>query len=200
MVIAVVDYGAGNLRSVKNALEYLGAEYFVSNKAEKLMSGDKLIFPGVGHAASAMKNLEAEGLGQMIKEYVATGRLMLGVCLGSQIILESSQEGDSECLGIIKGSCELLPSEQQKVPHIGWNHVYPTQNHYLFKDIEAGASFYFVHSYYTKPEFAENVLCETDYGIRFACGIQKDNVSAVQFHPERSGRWGLKLLENFISA
>lgn len=197
--IAVVDYHAGNLRSVANALDFLHADFFISDDPEKLKLGDKMIFPGVGNAASAMNTLRGLGLAGMIKEYAATGKPLFGICLGSQILLDHSEEGDTQCLGIISGQAKLLKSDTLKIPQIGWNQVYNRSGHYLFQGIDDGASFYFVHSYYTVPERAVYTLCETEYGIIYASGVYRDNVCAVQFHPERSGKWGLKMLENFIN-
>ncbi len=197
--IAVVDYHAGNLRSVTNALNFLNADFFISDDPAKLKLGDKMIFPGVGNAASAMDTLHGLGLAGMIKEYAATGKPLFGICLGSQILLDHSEEGDTQCLGIISGQAKLLKSDTLKIPQIGWNQVYKRSNHYLFQGIDDGAPFYFVHSYYTVPEHAAHALCETEYGISYASGIHRDNVCAVQFHPERSGKWGLKMLENFIN-
>ncbi|MDR2869847.1 MAG: imidazole glycerol phosphate synthase subunit HisH [Deferribacteraceae bacterium] len=199
MSIAVVDYKAGNLTSVCNALTHIGADHFVSSDPDKLRLGDRLIFPGVGHAKSAMARLKETGIADMLTSYANSGKAMLGICLGSQVLLDHSEEGDTDTLGIILGQVKLFsPSIGLKIPHIGWNQVYPAGNpHPLFKDIPDGSSFYFVHSYYTAVADASNTLCTTDYGGTFCSGVRQGNVCAVQFHPEKSGKWGLKMLENF---
>lgn len=197
MPIAVVDYKAGNLKSVENALIYLGIDHFISDDPDKLRKGDKLIFPGVGHAKSAMSRLHSSGIAEMLKEYAASGKPLMGICLGSQVLLEHSEEGDTATLGIIPGSTKLLKSDTLKIPHMGWNQVQPAVKHALFDGIPDGSSFYFVHSYYTVPAKADNALCRTEYGETFTSGVYQDNVCAVQFHPEKSGKWGLRMLENF---
>jgi glutamine amidotransferase len=195
--VAVVNYGAGNLRSVANALSYLKADYFISNEAEVLGKSDKLIFPGVGHARNAMDTLNSSGMDNMLKEYAASGRTLFGICLGSQLFLQHSEEGDTNCLGFIPGVCKRFPKSSLKVPQIGWNNV-RHMGHKLFDGIPSGAAFYFVHSYYTLPAEENNILCKTDYGLEYAAGLARDNIVSVQFHPERSGKWGLKMLSNFL--
>ncbi|MDR2104174.1 MAG: imidazole glycerol phosphate synthase subunit HisH [Deferribacteraceae bacterium] len=199
MRVAVVDYGAGNLLSVANALSYLEADFFISNQAELLDRSDKLIFPGVGHAKSAMDNLRASGIDDFLRSYAASGRVIFGICLGSQLFLEHTEEGDAVCLSFMPGSCKRFAKNGVKVPQIGWNNVYHT-GHYLFNGIPDGSAFYFVHSYYTIPKYEENVLCTATYALQYAAGLVKDNLLAVQFHPERSGRLGLKMLANFLEA
>jgi glutamine amidotransferase len=198
MRVAVIDYNAGNLKSVANALTYIGAKFYISNEPDKLMKSDKLIFPGVGNAKSAVETVKSMGLDDMIKQYFRTGKDIMGICLGSQIILDYSEEGDTQCLSLIEGSCRRFPKSNLKVPQIGWNIVKPIVKHWLFKNIPNNQAFYFVHSYYTVPNRSENRLCVTEYGTEYASGVIKDNLVAVQFHPERSGEWGLKLLSNFV--
>jgi glutamine amidotransferase len=198
MRVAVIDYNAGNLKSVANALMYIGADFYISNEPDKLMKSDKLIFPGVGNAKSAVETLKSMELDDMVKQYFFTGKDIMGICLGSQIILDYSEEGNTECLSLINGKCRRFPKYVLKVPQIGWNIVKFTVRHKLFKDIPDNQAFYFVHSYYTVPDKSENCLCTTKYGFEYASGIVKDNIVAVQFHPERSGKWGLKLLSNFV--
>ena len=200
MKLGVIDYKAGNLKSVENALRFLGADILVSSDPDRLFAADKLIFPGVGHAKSAMNRLSETGLSEMLTSYISKGNPLLGICLGSQILLESSEEGETSCLGIIKGRSKVFESAHLKVPQIGWNTVTPVSPHPIFRGIEKCAHFYFVHSYYTAPAEPANVLCTTEYGQSFASGLVKDNVCAVQFHPERSGEAGLKMLDNFIKA
>jgi glutamine amidotransferase len=197
MKIGVLNYGAGNLRSVANALMYLGADFFISDNPKELETSDKLIFPGVGHAKSAMNALRLSGMDDMLKRYAAGGRWLLGICLGSQLFLEHSEEGDTTCLALISGECKRFPKGSFKVPQIGWNTVFHC-GHPLFNGIPSGSAFYFVHSYYTLPKEESNMLCETEYILSYASGLVKDNIVSVQFHPERSGKWGLKLLSNFL--
>jgi glutamine amidotransferase len=199
MSIAVVDYNAGNLRSVETALKYLGADFFISNWPEKIRAADKLIFPGVGEAKAAMQVLEASGLGQAITEFHKSGRPVLGICLGSHIVLGSSEESETRCLGLVPGTARRFPRVAgYKVPHMGWNQVNHDGKHYLFKGIPSGSSFYFVHSYYPDPQDREACIARTEYMLEFCSGLCLENLAAFQFHPEKSGACGLKLLENFI--
>ena len=199
MTVGVVDYEAGNLKSVETALRALGARITVSASPQELLSTDRLIFPGVGDAAAATAVLRARGLDDAIRSFVATGRPVLGICLGSQIVLDASEENEATCLGLISGTARRFPADLGvKVPHIGWNQVTPTVSHPIFEGIPSGASFYFVHSYYPSPDDPATVLAETDYGIRFASAIARENLTAVQFHPEKSGPHGLRMLRNFL--
>jgi glutamine amidotransferase len=199
MKTGVVDYDAGNLTSVSTALGFLGADFIVSKDPEVLMKCDRLIFPGVGEAAYAMNILEERGLDTFLRDFAASGRPLLGICLGCQIILSRSEERDTGCLGILPGEALLFPSDTGlKVPHMGWNSLSITAAHPLFRGIPEGTSFYFVHSYYPRPE-PEYTIAECDYGIRFSAAFAKDNVAAFQFHPEKSGPFGLRLLKNFLA-
>jgi glutamine amidotransferase len=200
MKIGVVDYEAGNLRSVETALRAVGADYIVSDRPEPLLETDRLVFPGVGDAKAAMDVLERSGLADAVRSFFSTGRRILGICVGSQIVLEVSEENDAVCLGLVPGTARRFPASQGlKVPHMGWNQVAGTEGHPLFAGIAAGTSFYFVHSYYPDPTEAAYRLGRTDYGVSFAAGVQRDNLMAVQFHPEKSGEAGLRLLSNFIA-
>jgi glutamine amidotransferase len=197
--VAVVDYGAGNLRSVENALRHLGADFFVTARPEELRVASGLVFPGVGEARAAMDALRETGLGEGIRDFLASGRKALGICIGCQIALGRSEERDTPCLGIVEGVARLFPKAPGlKVPHMGWNQVRYRQDEPLFRGIPQGASFYFVHSYYPSPEREEDAVAWTEYGIRFASAIRRENLSAVQFHPEKSGPHGLRLLANFL--
>jgi glutamine amidotransferase len=198
-MVGVVDYQAGNLKSVETALRFLDAHFFVTRHPEEIEKADRLIFPGVGEARAAMTVLDESGLGSAIVEFFRSGKPLLGICLGCQIVMERSEERDAGCLGLIQGTVERFPpSLGLKVPHMGWNQVHPSQNHPLFKGIRAGSSYYFVHSYYPAPSDEALVLAETEYGITFASALEKGNLRAVQFHPEKSGKVGLKLLANFL--
>ena len=199
MKIGVVDYNAGNLRSVETALKALNADYSVFPDPERLLACDSLIFPGVGEAGAAMGILKARGLDQAIGEFVASGRPMFGICIGCQILLDHSEESDTPCLGIVPGEVKLFsPDYGLKIPHMGWNSV-DHRDHPIFAGVPDKASFYFVHSYY--PKVADELLeiGSTEYGNRFSAAFAVDNLVATQFHPEKSGRWGLKLLENFLT-
>lgn len=205
MTVGVVDYQAGNLRSVETALRFLGADFVLTGDPEKLLATDRLIFPGDGNAGAAMKVLNATGLGEAIRSFYASGRPLFGICLGCQIVLEGSEETPAACLGIVSGRARLFPFARGradahgklKVPHMGWNSVHPVNPDPLFAGIPDNASFYFVHSYYTEPA-PQNVLCTTDYGITFPSGLRKDNLWAVQFHPEKSGEHGIRMVRNFL--
>jgi len=199
-IVGIVDYEAGNLRSVERALRRVGANFLVSADPEKLFTLDKLIFPGVGEASSAMKKLEASGLDRMLKEFFASGKPILGICLGSQIILDRSEEGPTNCLGLIPGEAkEFKASLGLKIPHMGFNDIREVKRTKLLSGIRSGSSFYFVHSYYPEPSHGEDVYAVTEYGIEFPSIIGRDNLIACQFHPEKSGEHGLAILKNFLS-
>ena len=199
MKIGVVDYQAGNLTSVETALAYLGADYFIINGPEGFVRADKLIFPGVGHAASAMEYLESSGLGQGIKDYAQTGKSILGICLGSQIILDYSEENQGPCLGLVPGKCLTFQAQQgEKVPHMGWNQINFDLDTELFRGLPQEASVYFVHSYYPAPSADVSVLSRTFYIHDFVSAYRWNNIQVTQFHPEKSGPVGLKILQNFL--
>ncbi|MDR1812088.1 MAG: imidazole glycerol phosphate synthase subunit HisH [Candidatus Fibromonas sp.] len=198
----IVDYGAGNLTSVYNALKHLGIDSEISCEPEKIEKAGKIIFPGVGAAKAAMENLNKTGIGEAVKNAVKKGTPVLGICIGCQIILESSEEdGGVPCLGILKGKAVRFKNEPDlKIPHIGWNQVDFSREHPIFKGIPGGSNFYFVHSYY--PSLDEgNVYGTSVYGSqKFPCLIGKDNLIAAQFHLEKSGDVGLKMLDNFAKS
>jgi glutamine amidotransferase len=200
-VIAIIDYNAGNLTSVRLGLEYIGVQCEVTNDPARILAAERVIFPGVGAAGEAMRNMNELGLTEPIRKVVQRGTPFLGICLGTQIIFEFSEEdGGTDCVGIIPGSVKrFTPSDPTcKIPQMGWNTVEFKTAHPLFDGIEDGSEFYFVHSYYCAPSDLTYIAGETEYaGVRFASAVAKDNLFAVQFHPERSGRIGLKLLKNF---
>lgn len=199
-MIGVLDYDAGNLTSVENALKHLGQRWVLSSDPEALRSCDRLIFPGDGHAATSMENLRARGLDVLLEDFARIGRPVLGICVGSQIVLDSSEEGGAQCLGLVPGTCHRLPGGPGlKVPHMGWNQVHFETDHVLVAGIPQYSSFYFVHSYYTAPEKSVTVLGTTEHGIRFTVGFVHETLATWQFHPEKSGLVGLKLVENFLT-
>lgn len=197
--VAVVDYAAGNLTSVETALRRIGASFFVSGDPEELEKSGRLIFPGVGEARAAMRELGNRGLDAFLRPYVASGRPVLGICIGCQIILSSSEENETQCLDIVPGRVRRFPpTKGMKVPHMGWNEVMQRGDSPLFRGIPDRSSFYFVHSYYPEPRRGEDTIGTTEYGIEFVSAYAKENLYAVQFHPEKSGEWGIRLLSNFL--
>ena len=196
--VVIVDYGAGNLRSVARAVAHHDYEPVVSCNVGDVQRAEALILPGVGAAADTMRNLQQGGLVQPIRDYIASGRPFLGVCMGQQALLSVSEEGgEHACLDVIPGRVRRLP-HGQKVPHMGWNQVRQRIPHPVFDGIEDGAYFYFVHSFYPDPEDSDVVIGETDYGTRFASVLARDNLVATQFHPEKSGKTGLRFYGNFL--
>ncbi len=200
-MIAIINYNAGNLTSVRLALEHVGVKCEITSDPEVILGAERVIFPGVGAAGEAMKNLRELGLVEPLVTVVSRGVPFLGICLGTQIIFEFSEEdGGTECIGLVPGSVRrFMPSDPRcKIPHMGWNTVEFVRQHPLLSGIEDESEFYFVHSYYPSPSDSAYILGETEYAdVRFASIIGKGNLFATQFHPERSGRIGLRLLENF---
>ncbi|MDY0163021.1 imidazole glycerol phosphate synthase subunit HisH [Desulfobotulus sp.] len=203
-MIAIIDYDAGNLTSVARALGFLGQKYVITRRKEEILAADRVIFPGVGAAASAMESLNRYGLDLVLKRVLDSGRPLLGICLGTQIITGFSEEGHIPCLNLIPGRVKAFSREMRdeagkalKIPHMGWNQVRVTQAHPVLADIGEEDAFYFVHGYYPEPADPAHVLAETDYGITFASAMGFGNLVATQFHPEKSGRPGLRLLDNF---
>jgi imidazole glycerol-phosphate synthase subunit HisH len=199
MKIGIVDYNAGNLTSVVSAISHIGANYLVSSSKEELLKCDKIIFPGVGEAKWAMEELKKKGLETLLSSFVNLERPVLGICLGSQIILDYTEESSTKCLGLVPGEAKKFPSDMGlKIPHIGWNTI-EHSGLGVFRDIPLDASFYFVHSYYVTPKNREDVIGTTNYGIDFCSALSHGYVTAFQFHPEKSGEVGLRLLRNFIN-
>lgn len=195
--IAIVDYQAGNLRSVQKALEKTGATAVATADPDAISRADGVVFPGQGACDSSMRHIRDLGLEEPIKASIASGKPFLGVCLGLQLLLEQSDEGDEPCLGILKGRVRRLP-DGQKIPHMGWNQVDFGLEHPVLKGIPSGSNFYFVHSYFADPEDESIVAGTTSYGLDFCSAVAWDNVTAVQFHPEKSGDVGLIIYENFV--
>jgi glutamine amidotransferase len=197
--VVIVDYGAGNLRSVARAVAHAGFEPTVTADPEQVHRADRLIVPGVGAAADTMRNLREHEMIEPVREYIASGRPFFGVCMGQQALLSFSEEGGRhECLGIIDGRVRRLPAGQ-KVPHMGWNQVRQKSAHPIFDGIPDNSYFYFVHSYAPEPDDPSVVIGETDYGATFASVLARDNVVATQFHPEKSAEMGLRMYKNFLS-
>jgi glutamine amidotransferase len=195
-MIIIIDYGLGNLGSVKNALDKLGVNSRISKSVSDIEMADGLILPGVGAAREGMKNLKARQLDTLIKQAVKKGKPILGICLGMQLLMSKSEEGNVDCLNIVEGKVQKF-TVLLKVPQIGWNTVTAKKNTRLFMDIPQNSYFYFVHSYYCVPTRKKIYIGETEYGTQFCSALQNKNIFGVQFHPEKSGENGLLLLKNF---
>jgi len=196
--IAIVDYGAGNLGSVANAIVKLGYESKVTDRPSDVLSAAAVILPGVGAAGDAMENLKAIGMADVIRQLIDVKRPLFAVCVGLQLLFSSTEEGGwHECLNIIPGTVRRLPAGL-KIPHMGWNQVKQIVKHQVFDAIPDEANFYFVHSYYVDPEDKSVIAGTTDYGPSFGSVIIRDNLVATQFHPEKSGNWGLRMYSNFL--
>ena len=196
-LVTIVDYDSGNIRSVEKAIQKLGRDTLVTDSPKDILAAKAVIFPGQGASESAMLSLNRKHLVEPLKEVIRKGVPFFGVCLGLQLLLETSQEGPTPCLGVAKGKTVLLPSEVKR-PHMGWNRVVIKKNHPVFEGIESGSYFYFVHSYYADPDDNNLIYGVTDYGLDFCSVIALDNLIATQFHPEKSGTLGVKLYENFL--
>lgn len=199
-MIGIIDYDAGNLRSVSKALEALGETPMITRDRELLLKADKVILPGVGSFGDAMEKLNQYGLTEVIQEIAASGKPFLGICLGLQLLFESSEESPGvKGLGLLKGQILRIPDAPGlKIPHMGWNSLDITEGARLFNGIENGAYVYFVHSYYCKAEDESIVAASAEYGAHIHASVEQDNVFACQFHPEKSGSVGLQILKNFI--
>ena len=198
-MIAIIDYDAGNIRSVEKALSYLGEKTVVSRNPETLKNADKVILPGVGSFGQAMENLHRYELVPVIQDMIKEGKPFLGICLGLQLLFESSEESPGvEGLGILKGKIlKIPPSPGLKIPHMGWNSLQLQNNGRLYRNIPQDTYVYFVHSYYLQAREPEIVKAVTEYSTEIHASVEKDNVFACQFHPEKSGKYGLEILKNF---
>ncbi|MBN1889632.1 MAG: imidazole glycerol phosphate synthase subunit HisH [Thermoflexales bacterium] len=198
-MILIVDYKAGNLTSVKRALDHLEIPCKITADGQELRQAERIIFPGVGHAATAMAALQERGLDTALRDAFRLGTPIMGICLGCQIVLTHSEEGDTVCLGLVEGVCRRFQLENPmlKIPHMGWNAIQVVREHPIMADLAAGDEFYFVHSYYPQPAAAEHVLATCEYELSFPAAIGYKNLFATQFHPEKSGRLGLRMLRNF---
>lgn len=199
-MVAIIDYGAGNLMSVKKALDYIGAESEVTMDKDKIKSASHVILPGVGSFGDAMASMAERDLVDTVRESAFSGKPFLGICLGLQLLFaESDESPDVKGLGVLDGKISLIPkNDGLKVPHMGWNSVEIKNNSGIFKDIPNNSYFYFVHSYYLNSANENEVAGVTQYGTEIQCAVEKGNLCATQFHPEKSGEIGLKLLKNFL--
>ncbi|MBD3243560.1 MAG: imidazole glycerol phosphate synthase subunit HisH [Chitinivibrionales bacterium] len=198
-MIAIVDYNAGNLTSVKRALDHLEIPCEITPDPERVKAAERVIFPGVGHAASAMATLSQRGLDKALHDAFEKGTPILGICLGAQVVLAHSSEGDTACLGLIDGDCPRfeLSDESLKVPHMGWDRIQIERKHPVLAEIDPADEFYFVHSYYPQPADTTHVLATCEYETVFPAVVGRDNLVATQFHPEKSGKTGLRILRSF---
>lgn len=196
--IVIIDYGMGNLRSVQKAIERNNVRAVISNNASDLSSADKIILPGVGHFQQGMTNLNSSGFSDSIKEAVLLKKTpILGICLGMHLMTEFSEEGNVEGLGLINGEVKRFPEGRLKIPHMGWNSICLASNSSLFPRLDPEESVYFVHSYYVKCHVRSDVLYQTIYGMSFDSAFEHENIIGFQFHPEKSHKTGIKLLERF---
>lgn len=212
-MIGIVDYNAGNITSVKRALDFIGVESVLSKNPYDLEHATRIIFPGVGEASYAMAQLKKTGFDTFLKDWAKSGKPLMGICLGSQIIFDYSEEGDVPCLGLIHGrirhlktmfsekkacACSETLENPLKIPHIGWNSLaFQNGSSYLLKNIKEGSDFYFVHSYIICPDDEKVVKATVDYGVKIPACVESGSVTAFQFHPEKSGECGLQILRNF---
>lgn len=199
--VAIVDYGMGNLHSVNKALERVapaGCRVRVTSQPEEVAAAGRVVFPGQGAMHDCMRELAACGLHEAVRE-AAANKPFLGICVGQQMLFDHSEEGDCAGLGILPGRVKrFADAPARKVPHMGWNELWPAREHPLWAGIAAGARFYFVHSYYVCPQQESDAAAHTEYGVRFAAAVARDNLFALQCHPEKSAADGLRLLENFL--
>lgn len=204
-MIAIIDYNAGNITSVARALQNIGQKFIITDDLKKLDTASHVIFPGVGAAGEAMVYLREKKLDVWLEGYFKTGKPLLGICLGTQIILDYSEENDTKCVSLVAGSTKRFPEklafkgEFLKIPQMGWNNIKLLRSHPVFENVLPDAEFYFVHSYYPAPADDEAILGITEYGITFCSVLAKNNLVAMQFHPEKSGRPGLQILKNFCA-
>ena len=205
-MIAIIDYRAGNLKSVERALNKLGYSCRITNNKDEILDAERIVFPGVGAAGKAIDDLRRMGLDRVLSQAFLDEKPILGICLGAQVILDRSEENNTRCLGLIRGEVKRFPSpipthkdEQLKIPQMGWNGVRILKDHPVLMGVMPGDEFYFVHSYYTLPAFENCLIGMTEYGVEFPSIIGTRNLIATQFHLEKSGRAGLRILRNFCN-
>lgn len=200
-MIAIIDYGAGNIQSVYKALKFIGADCKVTSDKDEILNADGAILPGVGSFGDAMDTMTKRGIKDTIIEYTKSGKPFLGICLGLQLLFPESEETPGvKGLDIFKGTITKIPNQNRtlKIPHMGWNNISIKQKKGIFKDIEGEPYVYFVHSFYLKAQDKDIVAATTQYGVEIDAAVQKGNIIATQFHPEKSGEVGLKMLKNFV--
>lgn len=200
-MIAIIDYGAGNIQSVYKALKFIGADCKVTSDKDEILNADGAILPGVGSFGDAMDTMTKRGIKDTIIEYTKSGKPFLGICLGLQLLFPESEETPGvKGLDIFKGTITKIPNQNRtlKIPHMGWNNISIKQKNGIFKDIESEPYVYFVHSFYLKAQDKDIVAATTQYGVEIDAAVQKGNIIATQFHPEKSGEVGLKMLKNFV--
>lgn len=199
-MIVIIDYGMGNLNSILKMIEYCNGEAIISNKIDDINNAKKLILPGVGSFDAGINNLESIDLIKIIKKRVLVDKVpILGICLGMQLLANSSQEGKKKGLGLINGDViKFEKKENFKIPHMGWNFIKIKKKSKLFKNPITELRFYFVHSYYFRCNDEKDILCETNYSINFTSGVQKNNIYGLQFHPEKSHKFGMEVFKNFL--
>lgn len=198
-MIAIIDYGAGNIQSVSKALRHIGCDCFITNKREEILSADGAVLPGVGSFGDTVDSLNKYGIKNAVKEFIGSGKPFLGICLGLQLLFPGSEESEgAEGLGIFDGTITKIPAAAGlKIPHMGWNSLSVNKENRLFKGIEENPYVYFVHSYYLNAADKSIVAAQTEYGVTIDAAVESGNVFATQFHPEKSGNTGLKILKNF---
>ena len=198
-MIAIIDYGAGNIQSVSKALKHIGCDCFITNNKEEILSADGAVLPGVGSFGDTIDNMERLGIKEAVKEFIASGKPFLGICLGLQLLFPASEESpEVDGMGIFAGKIRKIPSDLGlKIPHMGWNNIEINPSSRLFKGIEKNPYVYFVHSYFLKAYERDIVAAQAEYGVIIDAAVEKGNVFATQFHPEKSGETGLKILKNF---
>ncbi len=198
--VVLIDAGTGNLRSVQKALETVGATVLRTDDPKKVISGGRVVLPGVGAFGDFMSGLRARGLEEAVNDTVQRGIPLLGICVGMQALFEVSEEmGEHKGMGLLQGKVvKFADSLSVKIPHTGWNQLEARNDARLFDQVDAGAYVYFNHSYYCQPQNSSDILATTDYGINYACAVQCENIFGVQFHPEKSQAVGLKILKNFL--
>lgn len=198
-MIAIIDYGAGNIQSVYKALEYIGCDAFITNDKNKILKADGAVLPGVGSFGDTIDTMNSYGIKDTVIDFINSKKPFLGICLGLQLLFPYSEESpNAKGLGIFDGTIKKIPSgDGLKIPHIGWNSLEIKKENGLFKGIDKNSYVYFVHSYFLDAKDKKIVSAQTEYGVKIDAAIEKDNVFATQFHPEKSGETGLKILKNF---
>lgn len=199
MNLVIIDYGVGNFRNVQKAFQAVGADAEITESVQAVQNADAVVLPGVGAFGDAIDNLLRRGLDRPVLEAMQAGKPLFGICVGLQLMFDESEEmGHHIGLGIFPGKIVRFPESELVVPHMGWNQIHPQRAHPLLKNIDEGDFAYFAHSYYARPTTPEHVIATTDYGLAYASVVGRDNVCAIQFHPEKSQQVGMQILKNFV--